>query len=132
MSAAAFTLRDYPDDYIVTFSDVTVNLDRATVHRQGTPIQLSHSEFELLTCFIHNAERTLTRDWLLESVWTDLPDPNTRRVDAHVMRLRRKLEADPANPRHFLTMHKTGYRFSPSGLLQLAKTEGEARVRLQR
>lgn len=116
MSAAALPVRDFFDDYIVAFSDVTVNLDRATVHRKGVPIRLSHSEFELLTCFIHNAERTLTRDSLLDSVWTDLSDPNTRTVDAHVMRLRRKLEADPANPRHFLTMHKTGYRFSPSGL----------------
>ena len=116
MSALALTLSDYTDEYIVTFSDVTVNLDRATVYRNGSCIQLSRSEFELLTCFIHNPDRTLTRDCLLESVWTDLPDPNTRTVDAHVMRLRRKLESDPANPRHFVTMHKTGYRFSPSGL----------------
>jgi DNA-binding response OmpR family regulator len=116
MSALAFTLSDYNDDYVVTFSDVTVNLDRATVYRNGKCVQLSRCEFELLTCFIHNAGRTLTRDCLLESVWTDLTDPNTRMVDSHVMRLRRKLESDPAKPRHFLTMHKAGYRFSPSGL----------------
>ena len=116
MSALALTLPDDTDDYIVTFSDVTVNLDRAMVYRNGRHVQLSRSEFELLTCFIHNAERTLTRDSLLESGWAELSDPNTRTVDAHVMRLRRKLESDPANPRHFVTMHKTGYRFSPSGL----------------
>jgi DNA-binding response OmpR family regulator len=116
MSALALTLPEYTDDYIVTFSDVTVNLDRALVYRNGRRITLSRCEFELLTCFIHNPERTLTRDWILESVWTDLPDPNTRTVDAHMMRLRRKLESDPASPRHFLTMHKSGYRFSPSGL----------------
>jgi DNA-binding response OmpR family regulator len=116
MSALALTLPEYTDDYIVTFSDVTVNLDRTLVYRNGRRVALSRCEFELLTCFIHNPERTLTRDWILESVWTDLPDPNTRTVDAHVMRLRRKLESDPASPRHFLTMHKSGYRFSPAGL----------------
>jgi DNA-binding response OmpR family regulator len=116
MSALPLTLPDYSDDYIVRFSDVAVNLDRSTVHRSGVPIQLSRSEFELLACFLYNPGRTLTRDNLLESVWANLPDPNTRTVDAHVMRLRRKLESDPANPRYFLTMHKTGYRFSPSGL----------------
>jgi DNA-binding response OmpR family regulator len=116
MSALAFTLPESTDDYIFTFSDVTVNLDRAMVYRDGRRVPLSRCEFELLTCFLHNPERTLTRDWILESVWTDLPDPNTRTVDAHVMRLRRKLENDPANPQYFLTMHKSGYRFSPSGL----------------
>jgi|SRR5215831_2250437 len=116
MSALALTLPDYTDDYVVTFSDVTVNVDRATVYRNGRRVPLSRSEFELLICFIHNPERTLSRDCLLESVWTDLSDPNTRTVDAHVMRLRRKLECDPASPRHFLTMHKAGYRFSPLGL----------------
>jgi DNA-binding response OmpR family regulator len=116
MSALALPIANYSDDYVVTFSDVEVNLDRATVERCGRKIDLSSSEFELLTCFLHNPERTLTRDWLLESVWTNLRDPNTRTVDAHVMRLRRKLEGDPANPRHFVTMHRTGYRFSPAGL----------------
>ena len=116
MSALAFPIATYPDDYIVTFSDVEVNLDRATVRRQGRRIEMSPAEFELLTCFLHNPGRTLTRDWLLESVWSNLRDPNTRTVDAHVMRLRRKLESDPANPRHIVTMHRTGYRFSPAGL----------------
>ena len=116
MSALAIPIANYSDDYVVTFSNVEVNLDRATVRRDGANVELTSSEFALLSCFLHNPERTLTRDWLLGSVWTNLRDPNTRTVDAHIMRLRRKLEADPARPRHFVTMHRSGYRFSPAGL----------------
>jgi DNA-binding response OmpR family regulator len=50
---------------------------------------------------------------ILNSVWGYESFPNTRTVDAHVVRLRQKLEADPNCPRHFLTLHKVGYRFLP-------------------
>ena len=104
------------DDYIVSFADVTVNLDRATVVRYKKKIALTPAEFELLTLFLQNPERPLTRDQILESVWSYLASPNTRTVDAHVLRLRRKLEAEPDAPRHFVTVHKVGYRFSPKGI----------------
>ena len=116
MSAFAIPLTHYSDEYVVTFGDVEVNLDRITVRRNGVGIFLSSPEFELLRCFLQNPERTLSRDMLLESVWSALRDPNTRTVDAHVMRLRRKLESNPAQPRHFVTMHRSGYRFSPAGM----------------
>ena len=115
MSALALPVANYSEEYIVTFGDVEVNLDRTTVRRNGVRINLSPSEFDLLTCFLQNPERTLSRDMLLESVWSGLRDPSTRTVDAHVMRLRRKLEGDPAKPRHFVTMHRSGYLFSPAG-----------------
>ena len=104
------------DEYIVSFADVTVNLDRATVVRGKKKITLTPAEFELLTLFLQNPERPLTRDQILESVWSYLASPNTRTVDAHVLRLRRKLEAEPDTPRHFVTVHKVGYRFSPNGI----------------
>ncbi len=101
------------DDYRISFADVTVNLDKATVTRGGKTIALTVAEFELLTLFLQNPEKPLTRDAILDSVWSYLGSPNTRTVDAHVMRLRHKLEKDPEAPRHFLTVHKVGYRFCP-------------------
>ena len=105
-----------PDEYVISFSDVTVNLDRATVFRAGKTVALTTAEFELLTFFVQNPDRSLTRDMILESVWSYLASPNTRTVDAHVLRLRQKLEAEPDVPRFFVTVHKVGYRFSPNGL----------------
>jgi DNA-binding response OmpR family regulator len=103
------------DEYVITFSNVTVNLDRAKVVRDGKQISLTAAEFELLTFFVQNPEKPLTRDMILESVWSYLPSPNTRTVDAHVLRLRQKLEESPDAPRFFVTVHKVGYRFSPNG-----------------
>jgi DNA-binding response OmpR family regulator len=103
------------DEYVISFSDVAVNLDRGTVVRAGKKVSLMAAEFELLTYFIQNPDRPLTRDMILESVWSYLASPNTRTVDAHVLRLRQKLEAEPESPRHFVTVHKVGYRFLPNG-----------------
>jgi DNA-binding response OmpR family regulator len=103
------------DDYVVSFADVEVNLDRAIVTRRGARLTLTAAEFELLTFFVQNPDKPLTRDMILESVWSYLTSPNTRTVDAHVLRLRQKLEAEPDAPQHFLTVHKVGYRFSPAG-----------------
>jgi DNA-binding response OmpR family regulator len=103
------------DEYVVSFSNVTVNLDRATVVRGRKTVALTAAEYELLTFFVQNPDKALTRDMILESVWSYLASPNTRTVDAHVLRLRQKLEAEPEAPRHFVTVHKVGYRFSPNG-----------------
>jgi DNA-binding response OmpR family regulator len=100
-------------DYIVSFSGIEVNMDRGIVTRSGARIHLTQSEYELLACFLANPQRDLSRDTILQSVWSYLRNPNTRTVDAHVMRLRRKLEPDPDCPRHFITLHKVGYRFQP-------------------
>jgi DNA-binding response OmpR family regulator len=123
MNSATATQAKYPgvnagfadDDYVISFSDVTVNLDRATVIRGAKKVPCTAPEFELLALFLQNPDKALTRDSILESVWSYLASPNTRTVDAHVMRLRHKLEPDPDTPRHFLTVHKVGYRFSPNG-----------------
>jgi len=101
------------DEYEISFSDITVNLDRETVVRRGKKVALSGSELALLTFFVQNPGKSLTRDMILDSVWSYLGSPNTRTVDAHVMRLRQKLEAEPDAPRHFLTVHRVGYQFVP-------------------
>jgi len=113
VGAGSFEVSSEPD-YVISFSDVQVNLDRATVTRRGRKVALTPAEYELLTCFLLNAGRDLSRDSILEAVWSYLSSPSTRTVDAHVLRLRRKLEPNPDVPRHFVTLHKVGYRFCPS------------------
>jgi len=98
---------------VLNFADVEVNLDRRTVTRRNQEIRFTPAEYNLLTFFLQNPDRPLSRDMILNSVWGYESFPNTRTVDAHVVRLRQKLEADPNCPRHFLTLHKVGYRFLP-------------------
>lgn len=98
---------------VISFSDTQVDLERRVVTRRGGELKLTPAEYNLLTFFLQNPDRPLTRDVILNSVWGYDSYPNTRTVDAHVMRLRHKLEPDPGVPRHFLTLHGVGYRFLP-------------------
>src|SRR5215472_5050541 len=97
----------------LAFADVEVDLERRVVTRRGQEVKFTPAEYNLLTFFLQNPDRPLSRDMILNSVWGYESFPNTRTVDAHVVRLRQKLEADPNCPRHFLTLHKVGYRFLP-------------------
>jgi len=94
-----------------SFGDADVNLHACRVTRGGKEIELSAIEFELLKYFICHAGEVLTRDRLLEEVWGYDSYPTTRTVDAHLVRLRQKLEPDPEQPHFFLTVHGMGYRF---------------------
>ncbi len=98
---------------VLAFADVEVNLERRVVTRRAQEVRFTPAEYNLLTFFLQNPDRPLSRDMILNSVWGYESFPNTRTVDAHVVRLRQKLEADPNCPRHFLTLHKVGYRFLP-------------------
>jgi len=98
---------------VLAFADVEVDLERRLVHKRGEELKLTRAEYNLLTFFLQNPDRALTRDMILNSVWGYESFPNTRTVDAHVVRLRQKLEPDPNTPRHFLTVHGVGYRFLP-------------------
>jgi len=98
---------------VLGFADVQVNLERRIVTRKGQEIRFTPAEYNLLTFFLQNPDRALSRDVILNSVWGYESFPNTRTVDAHVVRLRQKLEPDPNSPRHFITLHKVGYRFLP-------------------
>jgi len=97
----------------LAFGDVEVDLDRRVVTKKGQEIKFTPAEYNLLTFFLQNPDRPLSRDMILNSVWGYESFPNTRTVDAHVVRIRQKLEADPNCPRHFITLHKVGYRFLP-------------------
>jgi DNA-binding response OmpR family regulator len=98
-------------DKVIQFGEVEVDLDRRIISRRGAEVKATRLEYELLTFFLHNVDRPLTRDMILNSVWGFEAYPNTRTVDAHVVRLRQKLEEVPNAPRHLLTVHGLGYRF---------------------
>jgi DNA-binding response OmpR family regulator len=95
----------------IRFGDVEVDLERRNIRHRGDDVKVTPAEYNLLRFFLHNADRVLTRDAILNSAWGYDCYPNTRTVDAHVVRLRQKLEPNPSAPRHFLTVHGVGYRF---------------------
>ncbi len=98
---------------VAQFGLISVDFERRVVSKRGEPLKLTPAEYNLLSYFLQNPDRPLTRDMILNSVWGYESFPNTRTVDAHVVRLRQKLEPDPNAPRHFLTVHGVGYRFVP-------------------
>jgi two-component system alkaline phosphatase synthesis response regulator PhoP len=96
-----------------TFGDVKVDFTKTELARAGQSIPLTVQEFKLLRFFIYNAERVISRDELLTEVWGWKDYLSTRTVDNRVLKLRQKLERDPASPVHFKTVHGIGYRFVP-------------------
>jgi two-component system, OmpR family, alkaline phosphatase synthesis response regulator PhoP len=101
-----------PGAATVSFGDVTVCLATHDVTRDGRPVALRPKEYELLVALLRREGAVATRHDLLREVWGYDPSVSSRTVDTHVLELRRKLEADPANPIHLLTVRKTGYRLA--------------------
>jgi two-component system, OmpR family, alkaline phosphatase synthesis response regulator PhoP len=96
---------------LVTFGEVTVDPSARTVIRAGAPVTLPPKAFDLLLSLVRREGRVATRMELLREVWGYGPLVLSRTVDSHIVELRRKLEANPAEPRHLLTVFKVGYRF---------------------
>ncbi len=93
------------------FGDADIDFVRCEVRRAGQVIDLSALEFKLLTAFVRSRGRVLTRDQLLDAAWGEDVALNDRVVDNHIVSLRRKLEPEPASPRHFVNIRGLGYRF---------------------
>jgi DNA-binding response OmpR family regulator len=93
------------------FGDVELDVRSCQVSRRGKALEFSSKEFELLKYFLLHPGETLSRDRLLEEVWGYEHFPTTRTVDAHIVRLRQKVEPKPEEPRFILTVHGTGYKF---------------------
>jgi two-component system, OmpR family, alkaline phosphatase synthesis response regulator PhoP len=96
---------------VATFDGICVDFTRMEATSEGQPVGLTAQEFKILKLFVQNAERVISREELLNAVFGCQNYPSTRTVDNHILRLRQKLERDPANPIHFRTVHGTGYRF---------------------
>jgi DNA-binding response OmpR family regulator len=96
---------------VITFAGISVDFSKMEVSRSGELVVLTAQEFKTLKFLIQNAERVISRDELLNEVWGYQNYPSTRTVDNHILKLRQKLEKDPANPIHFRTVHGMGYKF---------------------
>jgi len=94
-----------------TFGDVELNFKKYAARKGGQALELSAREFEILRYLIRRRGEIVTRDQLLDEVWGYRSTPVTRTVDNHIARLRQKIEQDPSDPQHIITVHRIGYRF---------------------
>jgi len=96
---------------LVAFDGISIDFVKMEITRNGEPVVLTAQEFKTLKFLVQNADRVITRDELLNEVWGYQNYPTTRTVDNHILKLRQKLEREPANPTHFRTVHGVGYKF---------------------
>jgi DNA-binding response OmpR family regulator len=94
-----------------SFDSVEVDFKRGELRREGRAVELTPIEFKLLSLFVKSAGRVLSRDQLLAGAWGPETFASDRIVDNHIANLRRKIEADPANPRYLVNVRGLGYRF---------------------
>ena len=102
-------------DTPLAFGGVVVDPATHAVTRGGREVTLRPKEYELLQALLRRGGRVATRTELLREVWGYQESVVSRTLDTHVGELRRKLEDDPARPRHILTVRKTGYRLEQEG-----------------
>jgi two-component system alkaline phosphatase synthesis response regulator PhoP len=98
-------------DAKLRFGKVIIDFDRHEAERAGERVELTAKEFDVLRLLARHPGEIVTRDRLLEEVWGYETYPTTRTVDNHILRLRQKLEDDPSNPRHILSIYGEGYKF---------------------
>ncbi|MHA7293001.1 response regulator [Arthrobacter sp. HLT1-21] len=103
-----------PDELIsstVQSGPVRMDIERHTVSVNGDPVSMPLKEFELLEMLLRNAGRVLTRGQLIDRVWGSDYVGDTKTLDVHVKRLRGKIESDPSNPSHLVTVRGLGYKY---------------------
>jgi two-component system alkaline phosphatase synthesis response regulator PhoP len=93
------------------FGDVLLNFKQYEATKGGALIELSPREFRILKYLIEHRGEVITRDQLLDNVWSYDSFPLTRTVDTHIAKLRHKIETTPNNPRFLITVHGVGYKF---------------------
>ncbi|GAA2109069.1 response regulator [Streptomyces synnematoformans] len=99
------------DPAVVTTGTFTVDLAAKKVNRDGADVRLTPTEWHLLEVLVRNAGRLVSQKQLLQEVWGPSYGTETNYLRVYMAQLRRKLEADPAHPRHFVTEPGMGYRF---------------------
>jgi DNA-binding response OmpR family regulator len=97
---------------VLRAADVEVDVPRMRVSVAGRPVDLTPTEFQLLSTFVREPGRVFTRSQLLDAVHGVAFESYERAVDAHVKNIRKKIEPAPARPRYLLTVHGVGYRFA--------------------
>jgi DNA-binding response OmpR family regulator len=93
------------------FGEVEIEFDKYRATVRNKPLDLTQKEFELLRYLIRNRDRIISRDRLLDEVWGYDSYPTTRTVDTHILKLRKKVEEDPSNPKYIISVYGGGYKF---------------------
>jgi two-component system response regulator RegX3 len=96
---------------VLAVGPVRLDAGRREVTVNETAVDLSRKEFDLLALLMSHSGQVVTRDWCIDRLWWDQELTDTRTLDTHIKRLRRKIEPDPANPRHLVTVRGVGFRF---------------------
>jgi two-component system response regulator RegX3 len=99
------------DEDVVVAGQIRLNASRRDVSVRGEAVELSRKEFDLLWLLMTHAGAVVTRDACIDAIWWGQDLLDSRTLDTHIKRLRRKIEVDPANPRHLLTIRGIGFRF---------------------
>lgn len=103
-----------PTTGVVSFGDITVDIDAREVIKAGAMVSLTLKEFDLLVFLARHPRTVFTREALLKSVWQHVSSERSEAtVTEHMRRLRLKLEADPGNPQHLVAVRGVGYRLLP-------------------
>ena len=95
----------------VAFADLKINFKKQEMYKGINSVKLSATEYRILYYFIEHESEVISRDKFLDEVWGYDSFPTTRTVDNYILSLRKKIEDDPANPKHLVTVHKVGYKF---------------------
>lgn len=98
----------------LSYAGVVVDFKSAQVSRDGVPVDVTAGELKVLNVLVRNAGRVVTREELYRHVFGYSAEVDSRSIDTRICNLRQKLESDPHNPRHILTVHSIGYRFEPN------------------
>lgn len=93
------------------FADLKINFKKQEMYKGIKSVKLSATEYRILHYFIEHESEVISRDKFLDEVWGYDSYPTTRTVDNYILSLRKKIEDDPANPNHLVTVHKVGYKF---------------------
>jgi two-component system alkaline phosphatase synthesis response regulator PhoP len=93
------------------FNDLRINFKKQEMFKGKTELKLSATEYRILHYFIDHEGEVISRDKFLDEVWGYDSFPTTRTVDNYILSLRKKIEDDPTNPKHLLTVYKVGYKF---------------------
>jgi two-component system response regulator RegX3 len=102
-----------PRDEVLTAGPVRLDTGRRDVAVDGHQVDLSRKEFDLLALLMSHVGQVVTREWCIDRLWWEQDLSDSRTLDTHVKRLRRKIEPDPAHPRHLVTVRGVGFRFEP-------------------
>jgi two-component system response regulator RegX3 len=105
--------QDESSDEVLVVGPIALDPDRREVHVDGVGVELSRKEFDLLALLMAHSPMVVTREACLDALWWGQDLLDSRTLDAHVKRLRRKIEADPSEPRNLITVRGVGFRLQP-------------------